>query len=69
MGEIWEVEITSPPAVDQPTAEVADALSRELDIPHNMMFMGSPRAFPFKTWGGSGLSGDLRQPGPSLSIS
>jgi len=41
MGRIREVEITAPLAVDQPTPEVVDALSRELDVPHNMMFMGS----------------------------
>jgi hypothetical protein len=41
MGEIREVEITAPLAVDQPTPEVVDPLSRELDVPHNMMFMGS----------------------------
>ena len=33
MGAVKEAEITAPLA--------ADALSRELDIPHNMMFMGS----------------------------
>jgi len=41
MSEARETEITSPVAVDQPTPEVADALSREPDLPHNMMFMGS----------------------------
>jgi hypothetical protein len=51
---------------------VADALSLEPDMPHNMMFMGSlthTRSFSIQDLGGSGLSGDLRQPGPSLSIS
>ena len=72
MGEIGKNEITAPLAVDQPTPEVADALSRELDIPHNMMFMGSwthTRSFSMQDLGGSGLSGDRHQPGPSLSIS
>ena len=41
MGAVKEAEITAPLAADQPTPEVVDALSRELDIPHNMMFMGS----------------------------
>ena len=41
MGAVKEAEITAPLAVDQPTPEVANALFRELDIPHNMMFMGS----------------------------
>ena len=27
--------------MDQPIPEVVDALARELDIPHTMMFMGS----------------------------
>jgi len=72
MGEVREAEITAPLAMDQPTPEVVDALSRELDIPHNMMFMGSlthTQSFSIQDLGGSGLSGDLRQPGPSLSIS
>ena len=41
MGEARETEITAPLAVDQPTPEVVDALSRELEVPHNMMVMGS----------------------------
>lgn len=41
MGEVRETECPAPLAVDQPTPEVANARSRELDIPHNMMFMGS----------------------------
>ena len=41
MGEGREAKTTAPLAVDQPTPEFVDALSRELDIPHNMMFMGS----------------------------
>ena len=72
MGEIREVEITAPLAVDQPTPEVVDALSRELEVPHNMMFMGSlahTQSFSIQDLGGAGLSGDLRQPDPSLSIS
>ena len=72
MGEVREAEITAPLAVDQPTPEVVDALSRELDVPHNMMFMGSlthTQSFSIQDLGGSGLSGDLHQPGPSLSIS
>ena len=55
MGEVRETEITAPLAVAQPTPEVVDTRSRELDVPHNMMFMGSlthTRAFPFKTWRG-----------------
>jgi hypothetical protein len=41
MGEVREAEITAPLAVDQPTPEVVDALARELDVPHNMLFMSS----------------------------
>jgi hypothetical protein len=41
MDEVRETEITAPLAVDQPTPEVVDALSRELDVPHNMLYMGS----------------------------
>jgi hypothetical protein len=42
MDEARKAEINAPLAVDQPTAEVVDALSREPDLPHNMMmFMGS----------------------------
>jgi hypothetical protein len=55
MGEIWEAEIISPPAMDQPTAAVADALSLEPDMPHNMMFMGSlthTRSFSIQDPGG-----------------
>ena len=72
MGEVRQTEITAPLAMDQPTPEVVDALSRELDIPHNMMFMGSlthTQSFSIQDLGGSGLSGDRHQPGPSLSIS
>jgi hypothetical protein len=72
MGEVRQAEISAPLAVDQPTPEAADALSRELDIPHNMMFMGSlthTQNFSIQDLGGSGLSGDLHQPGPSRRIS
>ena len=72
MGEGREAKTTAPLAVDQPTPEFVDALSRELDIPHNMMFMGSltyAQSFSIQDLGGSGLSGDLHQPGPSPSIS
>ncbi|MCK9378468.1 MAG: hypothetical protein M0P73_20305 [Syntrophobacterales bacterium] len=41
MGKIRETEITAPLAMDQPTPEVVYARSRELDVPRNMMFMGS----------------------------
>ena len=41
MGEGREAKTTAPLAVDQPTPQVVDALSRELDVPNNMMFMGS----------------------------
>jgi hypothetical protein len=41
MGTERKIEITAPLAVEQPTPEAVDALSRELDIPHNMMFIGS----------------------------
>jgi len=41
MGAARETESAAPLAGDQPTPEVVDALSRELDMPHNMMLMGS----------------------------
>ena len=41
MGEVRQAEIIAPLAMDQPMPEVVDAPSRELDVPHNLMFMGS----------------------------
>jgi hypothetical protein len=72
MGEARETEISAPLALDHPTPEVMDARSLKLDVPHNMMFMGSltpTRSFSMQDLGGSALSGDFRYPGPSLRIS
>jgi len=56
MGKIGGIEVIAPRAGDQPTPEV-------VDVPHNIMFMGS------LTHTGAVLSGDFHQPGPSLRIS
>ena len=71
MGAVRQTENTAPLAVAKPPPEVVDALSRGLDIPHNMMFAGSlthTRNSSLQDLGGSGLSGDRNQPGPSLGI-
>jgi hypothetical protein len=51
--------------MDQPTPEVADALSQEPDMPHNMMFMGfltHTQNFSVQDLGGAGLSGTFASP-------
>ncbi len=72
MGEVKQGENPAPLAVAQPTPEVVDILSRELDVPHHMIIMGSlahTQSFSIQDLRGAGLSGDRNQPGLSLSIS
>jgi len=72
MGELREAEIIASLALDQPAPEVVDALSRELDVSHNMMFMSSwehTRSSSMQDLEGAALTGDFHYPGPSLSIS